>query len=515
MKRYTFLLGVLLSVFCSQSVCFAQLQSKVVSKPVTNVWYQSGAFRIWPVMHDSRQTSSVIHQPFVKSRKEMLVTIDNENFSVTTSNLQLPGKNYSSIGAFEGEDGRQRLIYYHEVTAPQTVHIHLDVLDPNLEKNNLVADAEILSFEFEITYDVEFVMSPDKEKFALIVYHKDYGNNFSKIQTAVFDQNGNTLWEKNVSPDIEESYIRTSNFCLDNKGTLYMPILGIEKDKEGETIIEQHLYLLQINEDDILANPIDEAYGVTSNVMVKSSKDETIRLCGFFQEDLNELTTESGVFQITFDPASQEFKSVDYQTFDTDYFAKYPKTNLNASHPKRPWYHITCNDFFELPNGEIVICGEHVSRTVILSLDFGYYSYRAGDILVAKFHPDHSFTTQIVPKNQTGLSIVRPRDWRQAYVSYSAFVQQNDLYLLYNDAAANIPFPGQGDDLAMSPWGANNKCVSVCTKIGSDGEVTQQTLVKFRDSKQMFRDFLFADEHEFYVSLIQRQGISFAKYSLP
>ena len=163
----------------------------------------------------------------------------------------------------------------------------------------------------------------------------------------------------------------------------------------------------------------------------------------------------------------------------------------------------------------MVICGEHVSRTIVQSLDYGGYSYRTGDVLVIKYHPDRSFSTQIVSKNQTGVSSIRPKDWRQAFVSYFAFVRQNDLYLVYNDSEANVPFPGKGEGIAISPWGANNKCVSVCTKINGDGVVSQQTFAKFVDSKQMFRDFLFADDHYFYVSLLQKKGVSFAKYPLP
>ena len=515
MRRYCFLLGILLTVFCSCSVCFAQQQSSVVCKPVTNVWYQSGAFWVWPVTHTDRQSSVVVYQPFSKSQSNMLVTIDNEDFSFTTSNLRLPDKNYVSSAAFVGDDGRQRLLYFHEVTAPKTCYVHLDVIDPDVEKNILVADASIMSFEYEITYEFEMVMSPNKESFALVVYHKDFADNVSKIHAAVFDQNGNMQWEKDVLPELEEPFIRASNFCLDNKGSLYMPILGIEKDKEGKTITGQHLYLLQIGEDDLQVNPVDEAFGVTTHVMAQPSKNGKVWLFGFFQEDLNELSTETGAFLISFDPVYQEFTSVDHQTFDAEYFTKYPKTDLNASHPKRPWYHIRCNNLFELPNGDVVLCGEHVSRTIVHSMDYGYDSYQTGDILVAKFHPDHSFTAQIVPKNQTGVSIVRPKDWRQSFVSYSAFVRQNDLYLVYNDVAANVPFPGKGEGLAISPWGANNKCVSVCTKIADNDEVSQQTLVQFQDSKQMFRDFLFADDSDFYVSLTQKKGISFAKYPLP
>ena len=515
MRRYNYLLGILLTVFCSCSFCLAQQQSSVISKPVTNVWYQSGVFWVWPMMHTDRQSDVVVFQPVAKTQKNLLVKIDNGDFSVTTSNLQLPAKNYDSYGAFVGNDGRRRLLYFHHETAPKTCYLHLDVIDPDVEKNTLVADASILSFEYEITYDIEIVMSPKKEIFALVVYHKDYADNISKIHAAVFDQNGNMMWEKDVQPELEEPFIRTSNYCLDDKGMLYMPILGIEKDKEGKTITKQHLYLLKIGENDLQVNPVDEPFGVTSHVMAQLSENGKVWIFGFYQEGLNELATETGAFLTLFDPVSQEFTPVSYQTFDADYFAKYPKTDLTAPHPTRPWYHIRGNNLFELPNGDVVVCGEHVSRTVTHSMDYGYYTCRTGDILVAKFHPDHSFTAQIVPKNQTGVSIIRPKDWRQSYVSYSAFVRQNDLYLVYNDAAANVPFPGKGEGLSISPWGANNKCVSVCTKIADNGDVSQQAFVQFQDSKQMFRDFLFADDHDFYVSLIQKKGISFAKYPLP
>lgn len=515
MKRFFVFLSVLTSMFGSAPVCVAQIQSSVVSKPVTNVWYQSGGFWVWPVLHDKAQSSVLVYQPFTKSPNNLLVTMDNEDFSLTTTNLQFPDKNYVSSAAFVGDDGRQRLIYFHDETAPKICHVQLDVVNPDLEKYNLVANADILSFEFEITYEIEFVMSPDKESFALVVYHKDYADNISKIQVAAFDQSGNMKWEKDVLPEIEEPFIRTSNFCLDNNGTLFMPILGIQKDKEGKKIIGQHLYLLQIGEDELLVNPVDDSFGVISYVMTYPSKSGKIWLCGFFQEDLNELSTETGAFIISFNPISQEFTSADFQVFEADYFAKYPKTDLNASHPQRPWYHLKCNNLFELPNGDVVICGEHVSRTIVHSVDYGSDSYRTGDVLVVKYHPDRSFSTQIVSKNQTGVSSIRPKDWRQAFVSYFAFVRQNDLYLVYNDAEANVPFPGKGEGIVISPWGANNKCVSVCTKINGDGVVSQQTFAKFVDSKQMFRDFLFADDHYFYVSLLQKKGVSFAKYPLP
>ena len=60
MKRFFVFLSVLTSMFGSAPVCVAQIQSSVVSKPVTNVWYQSAGFWVWPVLHDKAQSSVLV-----------------------------------------------------------------------------------------------------------------------------------------------------------------------------------------------------------------------------------------------------------------------------------------------------------------------------------------------------------------------------------------------------------------------------------------------------------------------
>ena len=59
----------------------------------------------------------------------------------------------------------------------------------------------------------------------------------------VFDQNGNMEWENDIVPDIEEQYFRVYDYCLDNKETLYMPFLSINKDKDEKNITEQYFLI--------------------------------------------------------------------------------------------------------------------------------------------------------------------------------------------------------------------------------------------------------------------------------
>ena len=515
-QRGCIVILLIVNILCL-TICVAQIpsQTKLVSKPVQNVWYQSSTFSVWPLSHDDANTSLYLAQPYAKTKADLLVSFDNEDMAFSTSKVQFADKRYYSFVSFAGSDGRKRLLYIHDDAAPKVCYVHLDVLNPDIEQNKLVTDAAICSFEYEITYDIKFVQSPDKDHFALLIYHQDYEDNISKIHAMVFDQNGNMEWENDIVPDIEEQYFRVYDYCLDNKETLYMPFLSINKDKDEKNITEQYLHLIRVDEDGMEMNRVEMDYGYAEHVMAKPTKDGNVILCGFYKEGLDELSTETGMFIYTFNPNTQEFISEFHHGFGTDYFAKYPKTDRSVPHPVRPWHRLVCKYIFETENGEIVICGEHVSRVMKFSVDYGYYTYRTGDILVVRYTPGRSATVQIVPKNQNGISRTKPSDWKDVFVSFSAFVRHNDLYLIYNEAVDNIPYPGKGESVSISPWGANNKYASVCTKIAKNGTVSQQTLVKYVDDFHLYRDFLFADDNYYYVSLIQRNGIRFAKYPLP
>ena len=195
----------------------AQSQTDLVSKPVQNVWYQSAGFLIWPLEHNEATSSLYLWQPYAKMKADLLVTFDNENMTTNASKVQFTDKRYWTYHAFVGSDHRQRLIYLHDEKAPKACHLHLDVLNPEIERNNIPGlDADIYSFEFETTYEIKFAQSPDSEIFALLIYHKNNAGNVSKIHTVVFDQNGNVLWENDVVPEFEEQYFRTFDFCMDN-----------------------------------------------------------------------------------------------------------------------------------------------------------------------------------------------------------------------------------------------------------------------------------------------------------
>ncbi len=493
----------------------AQTQTNVVSKPVQNVWYQSAGYEVWPLEHTDAHSSLFLWQPASKMKADLFVTFDNETMTASTSKVQFSDKRYCSYRAFVGSDHRTRLIYLHENTAPKVCHLHLDVLNSEVERNNLVLDADIYTFEFEIDYEIKFVQSPDKEHFAFLIYHKDYADNVSKIHAVVFDQNGNIVWENDVVPEFEEQFFRTFDYCMDNNGTIYLPVLSMNKDKDEKKITEQYLNLVRVQENGVETDRVEADFGFPSHAKVENTQNGNVLLCGFYQEDLDELSTETGVFVFLYDPKKQEFTSSFHHDFDASYFAKYPKTDKGVPHPVHPWYQILCNQIFESTNGDIVICAEHVSRKITYSVDYGSYTRRMGDILLIRYVPGKSITMQLVPKNQSGVSRGNPLDWRHVFVSYTAFMRHNDLYLVYNDAVANIPYPGKGEEIAISPWGANNKFASVCTRITNDGKILQMPLTMFSNSRMMYRDFLFADDQYLYVSMIEKDGIRFTKCPLP
>ena len=450
-------------------------------------------------------------------QKNLFVQFDNENMTLTTSTVQFPDNKYSPIATVCGSDNIQKLVYKCDDEANKRCQVFIDELRTGAQEI-LIQNYRIASFEYKVDYEIKTYESPNKERLAIVIYHKNgldkaWQDKIDKIHAIVCDYSGEIIWENDATPEFRETDSRIYDCCLDNNGLLFCPLRSFNKD--NERITSQHLYLLQINEDGTEMNEVEEDFGFIANVMVRPAADGRIFLGGYYREQPDLRTGETGAFLLTFNPSSQAFSSVGQKKFGSNYFAPQPQINDGNAKNDRPWYQLSCDHLFELENGDIVLCGEQISRTITLSLDYGGFSFHTGNMVATLFHPNEEATIRIIPKNQSALSSFEPSNWRDVGISYHAFASRDNLYFVYNDAISNVPFPGHGDELQLSPWGSNPKCVSVCTRLGSDGGVRQQVLTTFASNKQLIRNLLFFDEQSLYVSLLPKKGVSIGKYPLP
>lgn len=513
MNKQFYIYFLVAAILCLYSEGAAQVKGEIISKPVTNLWYQTPGFKVLSASHDDQQSSMILYQPMAKGNTCMLIHFDNTSLAYKTSELAFPDNSYYPILALADQDNRIRYFYRHDDPSKKICQVFADVLDPELSKIKPVTDVHTFSFEYDDSYSIEYALSPDKRKCAFVILIKNSKDLIVNIHAVICDSDGSVIWENDILPEVEEEMIRSNRFCVSNDGTLFWPLHTF--DKNDELITKQHLYLVQANSNGSEMHSLDFDFEAPGNIGVLSRSDGKLLVCGFYKNNKDLRTAESGYFSVVFNPTNGNFETLATQPFATDYFEKYPAIDLQSKPKSKAWYILTCDHLFEKKNGDIVLCGEHRSRTTVFSTDYGAYTEHAGDIVAITFPRNGEPTMQLIPKDQTSYTSIRAWDIKDAGISYHAFLQNDNLYLIYNDAASNIPYPGKGDKLELSPWGPSKKCVSVCTVCKSNGSVEQRTLITAVTEKQMVLDYLFADKESFFVTCIQGKGLSVNKYPLP
>ena len=302
-------------------------------------------------------------------------------------------------------------------------------------KNNIKAEhliKTVLNFHIENKDFSTFTsaQSPDKQFFAITMLLTDKKNNLKDLFTVAFNNEGDLLWQNTSAPTLENKFLNITDIQVSNAGIVYYCITSYSKEGAKSFNNKFHLYSVEDNLTDIQEEDID--FGIIKDMKMKFLKNGALFIGGYYSEKSEENAT--GSFSFTYDPISLEIVNKNYQLFSSDYIET-PIYNLLSVEFANQQYIVNCDYIFELDNGKIIMLGEQRITNIGSSSSVRY----AKSILTNTFSPKGDCDRYyMIGKNQCGSTPLYYSKPQEVFLSYSAFNNGNNVYLMYNDHKNNL-----------------------------------------------------------------------------
>lgn len=354
--------------------------------------------------------------------------------------------------------------------------------------------------------------SPDGKMLAALVMvtGKDYL--LENLFAVVVNNEGEFVWSGRVTPEFGGKTFSLGNLVVDNAGNLYIPAYTCLMT--GNNISDVHFMMIRANGDGTSSFIERVDFGTPQKFTAKILSDGNVTVAGYYTDSkTNTATQSSGYFFYKFNTNSENITDIRNFKFDDGYVEKEVWARFSNELGNQQ-YTISADNIYELADGSLVLCGEHrfVKETYNYQMNSTTYTLLTKNILVSTLQPNGTSRFTMIEKQQGFASYMSPpEDWRPTSISYSAFVQGNDMYFLFNDDPKNIPYPGKS--VVCSPGGLSykKKWESVLMKLTPDQNLTQRVLP---DPKQLLRGVEFIDGDSFYASGVGKSEFFMTKYAI-
>ena len=510
MKKVT-LLSLLITLITS-----VMAQSVVLTEPFSNTWMRRPMVYGTPVGQDAENLYFFLNPRTNDSFKPKTWTdhvfiIDKNTMQRTDIPITVAAK-YSFLGGVTSDNNVIGL--YNSLSSKGDKVIFTIANVDKSSKGMTLDDNNSVSTPANPKYwpSYKTAMSPDGKLMAALVMvtGKDY--QLENLFAVVVNNEGEFVWSSQISPEFSGKTFSLGNLVVDNVGNLYIPAYTCLMN--GKNISDVHFMMIQANGDGTNSFIEDVDFGTPQNFTGKILSDGNVTVAGYYTDSkTNTATQSSGYFFYKFDTKSENITDLRSFKFDNGYVEKEVWTRF-ATELGNQQYSISADNIYELADGSIVLCGEHRFTKEIYNYQMNSTTYQlfTKNILVSTLLPDGTSRFTMIEKQQGFSSYLpTPEDWKPTSISYSAFVQGNDMYFLFNDDPKNIPYPGKS--VLCTPGGMSfkKKWESVLMKLTTDQNLTQRVRP---DPNQLLRGVEFTDGESFYASGIGKSEFFMTKYAI-
>lgn len=425
---------------------------------------------------------------------EDITTVDQKWFSVPLD--------YNILTTFEGKD----LIFsfYSKYDKRQDEYtLYLAKFDKNervdfnpqkLTSFNLAGKDGLYFFE---------ASSEDNSKHAFSMIVADKKAKFKGLWVMVLDDEGNPIWNTIQKPDFDEDYFNVSNIEVSNDGEVYFGVKSYSLNTRKSMKTEESLYIIAFNETEYKTSMYSSPIGSIGSMKIKLLRNGNIFICGYYNSGDTKKKNMNSVFSITFDPFNEEFGNLSN---------KHLASIIANDKGKETIFPLVCNEIFELENGKIVLMGEQAIVQFVVDSQTGsaYYRYQNAGILYHFFDEDGVLeSSNSIAKYQMAKFGMRLYNPFVLGISYETFVNGNDIYLIYND---NEIFRTVGKVSLVYHIPPKKNCLTMM-RISQDQKPERTTLNYYKQNPIMFRQLLYADEHEAILSFTGKKACTIHKLS--
>ena len=369
----------------------------------------------------------------------------------------IDGKIYIFSSQFDGKTDKLKVFY--------------DAFDVNGKK---VGGKDLASFALRgrMAYQpMQFSLSPDKKTICGVFSESSKKEeplkfNVISIPTANIDA-ASTSSQKIVYSGDEIGILRQQ---IDNKGNVFL-LVNKKRDKKDDP--EVTLYIVDNTGKLSKEQKLEYQNYILGNVDMIAAEDGTIKFAGIYFDKVNKKTFYKGFFLGTFNPENFTFSKFSTVAFDSKALSFYGKRAEKKGEASIGGQFMT--KIYPAENGK----GGFIVAENLSVVHGSMVSYNFYELLVINYNDDEELgKMNFIPKYQydayrppstMGVTFAVPYGFRklmEIYTSYSAFVNDGNLYIMFNDDEKNTEAKSMDDVKAMT---APNKAVTMLFTISDDG----------------------------------------------
>jgi len=334
------------------------------------------------------------------------------------------------------------------------------------------------------------------------------GNTAEKFGLAVYDENLNQLWSKELQLPFKDRLYEVEKYKVDNQGNAYL--LGIvykgsvRAKRQGRPNYEYHLlaYNKQDEYTEYLLN-LDDKF-ITDMQFEITGNGEIV--CAGFYSELG-TTSVRGTFYLIIDAKTKEVIKEYYEEFDQRFLTDFMSERRADKGKELARYNL--NQLEIRRDGGVVLVAEQFYVREIQDYNDGYSSryynpyyysryysswrnpyryygnpymndseiqYNYNDIMVINIRPNGSIQwAKKIPKRQ------RSKDDGGRHSSYAMSVAKGKMFFVFNDNPKNLH--KQSSDLKIHNYTKGKESVVVLVTLDGTGEVKKEPLFQVRDTK--------------------------------
>ena len=344
-----------------------------------------------------------------------------------------------------------------------------------------------------------FEMSRDSTKF-MVYYNLPYNKKEKeKFGFHVYDQQMNTLWNKNITLPYTDKLFHVGDYELDNEGNVH--IIGrIFKDRVKLERFGKPNYKFEILSYYDQGNSLEKYQIQTedkflTDMQIAISDEQNIICSGFYSDEGTYSVKGSFFFKI--DRESKAIISKNYSEFSIDFITQHMKPGKQKRIKKRAkkgknreLYEYDLRDIIIKDDGGIVMIAEQFYIRVVtntrtnsngITATTTSYHYYYNDIIVVNISADGTFKwTEKIAKKQHTVN----DDGH--YSSYDVAVVGDKLHFIFNDHKKNMEYKGDGKRLRYYK-GKKSKSLAVMVTLDANGKQSKKALFSVKDKKMYLR----------------------------
>jgi hypothetical protein len=411
--------------------------------------------------------------------KDFIYTIDSNGKLSVSAPIDVPA-NYYYQASFEKKDA---IVVLHTYETKDQFGLYINEyakLYPKWKPKQLVS----YSFNKKDNFTYYISLSPDKTKIALCSILIDKENGYRGLTFTVFDNEGEKLWENTILPDFNGQTFMLLETAISNQGNVYVVASAYTTGKKGSS--DEQFHLLEVSESDHKNIKSNEGIEYIAKSKMKFLNDGNLFVTGYYKEQKDD-ELYKGAYSMLYNTSDQSVINYAYKDFSKDI-------------PEGYRMNLYCDEIFELPDGNLVSVGEQRSVTYYQSTFSAYYTYATYNLIYITYTKEGTINdVKSIFKSQSVGSPTKSSDLKIFGISYHAYQNDDNIYLLFND---DVDYTGEPKKIytPTDPITKTKDCVVRMVEINGNN-MTSKNLLDGKTSKKIMLSILFAYKDYLIVSL--------------